>query len=297
MKRIALWVGLAVLAYPLFFAAGCEKQVKDVAKTSEVNVEVDVAAIKALNDEFVQLYNAEDFERLMSVFYAENPIQMTPDVPVRRGKEAILLAYQEGSKSNIEHVDSSVVEDVRISGKLAVAWGIDTGTTTPRSGGELAPYNLKWLVVFERQPDGAWKCIYEMRNDNPLAEQKSPSVEQDLMALEKGWNNALVKKDWAFLDKILADDWMATNQDGIFYSKAQYLAYLRSGGELTSSSAADDFMVRVYGDAAVVTFRFIDEAQSSGKDTGGQSRITDTWVKRVGHWQCVAEHKTRIATK
>ena len=138
------------------------------AKAPEANVEADVAAIKALNDELVKLYNAEDFDRLMSVFYAENPIQMSPNVPVRRGKEAILLAYQDDSRSNIEHIDSSVVEDVRISGKLAVAWGIDTGTTTPRKGGEPVPYNLKWLAVFEHQPDGAWKCLYEMWNDNPL---------------------------------------------------------------------------------------------------------------------------------
>jgi ketosteroid isomerase-like protein len=29
---------------------------------------------------------------------------------------------------------------------------------------------LKWLMVFERQSDGAWKCLYEMWNDNnPIA--------------------------------------------------------------------------------------------------------------------------------
>jgi len=155
----------------LCFAFGCQKQVKEAAKAPEANVEADVAALKALNDELVQLYNAEDFDRIMSVYYVENPIQMAPNVPVRRGKEAILLAYQEDSRLNIQHIDSSVIEDVRISGKLAVAWGMDTGTTTPRSGEEAVPYGLKWLNVFERQSDGTCKCLYEMWNDNsPLPE-------------------------------------------------------------------------------------------------------------------------------
>jgi ketosteroid isomerase-like protein len=95
---------------------------------------------------------------------------MNPNAPARRTKEAILLMYQEDYELNIEHVDTSVAEDVRVSGNTAVAWGMDTGTTTARSGGAPVPYSLKWLMVFERQSDGAWKCLYEMWNDNnPIA--------------------------------------------------------------------------------------------------------------------------------
>jgi ketosteroid isomerase-like protein len=168
MKKPILVVSLVLLLCLIF---ACQKQGKEVAKAPDANMEADVAALKALNDELVQLYNAEDFDRIMSVYYVENPIQMAPNVPVRRGKEAILLAYQEDSRLNIQHIGSSSIEDVRISGKLAVAWGMDTGTTTPRSGGDPVPYSLKWLNVFERQLDGTWRCLYEMWNDNnPLPE-------------------------------------------------------------------------------------------------------------------------------
>jgi len=168
MKRFFRVISLAFL---LCLAFACQKQGKEIAKDSETTVQADIAAIKVLLNEWVQLYNAEDLDRLMSVFYAENPILMTPNVPVRKGREAILLSYQEGSKLNIEHVDSSIAEDVRVSGNLAVAWGIDKGTTTPRSGSEPVEYSLKWLMVFERQSDGPWKCKYEMWNDNnPLPE-------------------------------------------------------------------------------------------------------------------------------
>ncbi len=173
MKNLVLLIPLVIL---LCFAFACQKQGNEAAQESEANVEADVAAIKGLLDEFVQLYNAEDFDRLLSVFYAENAILLPPNESIHKGKEAILLTYKKNRESNIEYVDSSIVEDVRVSGDLAVVQGIDTGTTTPRSGGEPVKYDLKWLVALERQSDGTWKCIYEIWNDNPLPEtpEKEP---------------------------------------------------------------------------------------------------------------------------
>ena len=166
-KRI--WLVLIVLL--LGIATSCQKQDRSAAGKATAGVEADVAAIKALIAEWVRLYNAEDFENMISVFYADEAVVMNPNAPARRTKEAILLMYQKDYESNIEHVDTSVAEDVRVSGNTAVAWGMDTGTTTPRSGGAPVPYSLKWLMVFERQSDGAWKCLYEMWNDNnPVAD-------------------------------------------------------------------------------------------------------------------------------
>jgi len=159
---------LIPLVFLLCFSFACQKQGKEAAKEPETNVEADVAAIKALLDEWVQLYNAGDFDRLVSVFYAENAILISPGMPLRKGKEAILLGYQKDNELNKEHVDSSSAEEVRVSGDLAVSWGIDTGTSSPRSGGKPVKYKVNWMMVFERQSDGAWKCLYEMWNENPF---------------------------------------------------------------------------------------------------------------------------------
>lgn len=161
-KRI--WLVLFVLL--LGIATSCQKQDGNAVGKAKAGVDADVAAIRALIAEWVRLYNAEDFQNVMSVFYAKNAIVMSPNAPARRTKEAILRMYQKDAELNIEHVDTSVAEDVRVSGNTAVAWGMDTGTTTPRSGGAPVPYSLKWLMVFERQSDGTWKCLYEMWNDN-----------------------------------------------------------------------------------------------------------------------------------
>jgi ketosteroid isomerase-like protein len=127
---------------------------------------------------------------------------------------------------------------------------------------------------------------------------KRGTVEQELRELEKDWGDALVKHDWAFLDQILADDYTWTGPDGKVWSKAQTLASLKSGEDVVSSSETDDLMVRVYGDAAVVTGRTTVKEQYKGKDISGQYRWTDMWVKDyAGRWRCVADHSSSIVAQ
>jgi ketosteroid isomerase-like protein len=127
---------------------------------------------------------------------------------------------------------------------------------------------------------------------------ETASVEQELITLEKRWNDSWVKRDPAFLDRILADDYIGTRSDGSVFSKAQEIADMTYSENVVAYIESDDFKVRVYGDAAVVAFRFTTKEQNKeGKDIGGQYRTTDTWVKRAGRWQCVASHGSEIAQK
>ena len=126
---------------------------------------------------------------------------------------------------------------------------------------------------------------------------KSGSVEQELIKLENGWADAQVqvKLDLAFLKRILADDYVQTNWDGTSFTKTQILASLKSKEDVITYSVGDDYKVRVYGDAAVVTGRWTGKETLNSKDTSGQYRWTDTWVKRAGRWQCVASHNSKIS--
>ena len=123
------------------------------------------------------------------------------------------------------------------------------------------------------------------------------SVEQELIKLEKDWAEAVVKRDLAFLDRILADDYAWTGPDGKVWSKAETLAGLKSGEDAVSSCVTDDFTVRVYGDTALVMGRSTFNETLQGKDISSQDRFTDTWVKRAGRWQCVAMHCSKIVQK
>jgi len=126
---------------------------------------------------------------------------------------------------------------------------------------------------------------------------KSGSVEQELMKLENEWNDAWVNRNIAFFDQILADDYIVTFSDGNVYTKAQEIANVKSGEDVATSVVGDDFKVRVYGDAAVVTYRMAVKGQYKGKDNSFLFRWTDTWIKKDGRWQVVAAHQSRIAQK
>jgi len=120
-------------------------------------------------------------------------------------------------------------------------------------------------------------------------------VEQQLKKLEIQWADADVKKDFAAIERILADDFTNSGFDGEFANKAQFIESVKSGEDVVSSYAYSDMKVRVYGDTAVVTY--VEKAKETfrGKDVSGTSRWTDTWVKRGDSWQCVASHGSKVA--
>ena len=126
----------------------------------------------------------------------------------------------------------------------------------------------------------------------------SASVQNELIKLENDWNNALVKRDMAALNRVMADDWTFIDpDDGTIMTKAQALASIKSGETVLTSAVGDQWNVRVYGDAAVVLDRWTTKGQYKGMDVSGQYRYTDTWVKKAGRWQCVATAGSKIRKK
>jgi ketosteroid isomerase-like protein len=126
---------------------------------------------------------------------------------------------------------------------------------------------------------------------------KGVSAEQELIKLEQEWTNADLKNDWATMDRILADDYVLTDRDGEVYTKNQCQAYYTSGEGKLLALTTDDMKVRVYGDAAVVTMRAMIKETYKGKEISNAVRITNTWIKKAGRWQCVATASSRIVGK
>jgi ketosteroid isomerase-like protein len=141
---------------------------------------------------------------------------------------------------------------------------------------------MPWLLFGQASP----------RPDTPL---KNASAEQKLIKLEDGWNDALVKSDAGFLDRLMTDDYMDTDPGGAVEDKAQSLAPLKSGDLKYTSAVNDQYKVHVYGNAAVINFCSTVKGKYQGRDIGGKYRVTDIWVKSAGHWQCAAAHLSKMA--
>jgi len=121
------------------------------------------------------------------------------------------------------------------------------------------------------------------------------TVEQQLTKLENDWANAEVKKDFPVFVRIMSDDFTNTDPEGNVSSKTQAIAAAKSGEDVITSLHLSDLKVRVYGDAAVVTYVADAKETFKGRNVGGRSQWTDTWIKRGDSWQCVASHGSKIS--
>ena len=97
--------------------------------------------------------------------------------------------------------------------------------------------------------------------------------EQAVRQLLNETSAALGRNDTAALDRIYADSYTLTNENGVLLTKAPRLAAIKSG-ELKFESVAFD-EVNVYGNTAVATYRVTSKAQFKGQEAGGQFRSTD----------------------
>src|ERR1700730_3815818 len=111
-------------------------------------------------------------------------------------------------------------------------------------------------------------------------------ISQTLMKLENDWAKMALTGDAASLEKLLAPDYVYTNQDGQMASRAEMVSGLQSGTTKYDTFTVGDMKVHVYGDAAVVTGNGHLKGTENGKPVDEQIRFTDTWVKRDGRWVC-----------
>jgi len=264
------------------------------ACAQKVNDPADVQAIKTFVDDYVKAVNAADAGAIAAMM-TDKSVFADPNVPVAVGKEAI-RSLNQGYFDQLKAEQTAPVEDVRVVGDLAVARGTFTWKAMPKAQG-LAAINDRgsWIAVYARQNDGSWKQDWVVGNsDQPVpGSTASGEDEQALLQLERDWAEALVKKDTAALDKMLADEFQASI-GGWVGNKKQILSVLKSNSSKTDSAVNSDMKAIVLGDRAIVNGLSTEKSTMAGKDTSGQYRWTDVFVKRDGRWQCVTGYSTKV---
>ena len=137
-------------------------------------------------------------------------------------------------------------------------------------------------------------CLTALPSARFAADGNNEKAEAEIIKLEKQWDAAFVAVDVPVLEATLADDYISTDDTGETHTKKSTIEDLKSKTDLISASSATEIKVTVYGNAAVATGRWTSKETYKGKDVSGAFRFTDTWVKRNGRWQCVADHFSRI---
>ncbi len=114
--------------------------------------------------------------------------------------------------------------------------------------------------------------------------------EGQILALENAWNQAELQHDPAALQLILSDDFVITEPDGTLQTKQQHFDFVRDKTYHYDLLVSEDFRIKVYGDAGVVTGTYHEKGKYKGKQFDRRGRFTDTWIKLSGSWRCVASH-------
>lgn len=115
-----------------------------------------------------------------------------------------------------------------------------------------------------------------------------------LTKLNLEWMSAYTRRDTAFLERYMSDDYVGTFPDGTVHDKESEIEAVMSGAVAITEMTPSEMNVRVYRDAAVMTGQSTIKARVNDQDVSDQFRFTDVWIKFGEHWQAVASQVTRV---
>jgi ketosteroid isomerase-like protein len=115
-----------------------------------------------------------------------------------------------------------------------------------------------------------------------------------LIQLEHDWDAAFHRHDTAFIDHILADEFIVTYDNGVRADRTLELELAKSLDEKIESSMLDEFIVKEFGNTAVVWFTLHLVGPINGQRVQNDYRFTDVFVLRDGRWQCVSSQSTHV---
>jgi ketosteroid isomerase-like protein len=124
--------------------------------------------------------------------------------------------------------------------------------------------------------------------------QRVKSDQDTLMQLERDWDAAFHRNDAKFIASILADDFIATYDNGVRADKTKELELAANFNQQIDASSIDEFTIHIYGDVAVVWFTLRLIGPMQGKPVQMTYRYMDVWTYRDGKWLCVASQSTRV---
>jgi hypothetical protein len=117
--------------------------------------------------------------------------------------------------------------------------------------------------------------------------------ENTVLRIEHEWLRALVERDRAMLDRILADDFVDSDWKGKLHAKRQVLEGL--GTPRPYSQHLRDIRIQLYGSMAIA--RGLNEISNKDRRIRMRIRFTDVLLYRHGNWQAVAAQETPVSSR
>jgi len=212
-------------------------------------------------------------------------------LPAMLGKKPTIdniLRRAERNKAN-----PSLADDV-ISDNYVISCTPNTATITHRllvtakfPGGREETYYNRSVHVLEKR-GGRWQAV-----TNANHEMSDYAIIDHIV---RDWNDALIKKDFAWFEKnYSADASEIDGKTGAIRGKAEAISAMKADKNVIESAELSEMDIRIEGGTAVVT----GVNRVKGRDEKNQlfetrARFTDTFVKRNGRWQIWATQVSLI---
>lgn len=155
----------AILLFVALTLSACQPTVEQT--------EADVAAIQGLLQAWGASVEAGDVAGLVAL-YTDDIVQMPPDKPANRGRQAIEEYYRGGFELFSVEATWPVegTEEIIVAGGWAFHLSEYILRFIPKAGGETIEERGKIIEICRQQPDGSWKFAREIWNRN-----SPPSIE------------------------------------------------------------------------------------------------------------------------
>jgi len=108
-----------------------------------------------------------------------------------------------------------------------------------------------------------------------------------LLQLEDAWAAAVVRRDSATFERLLADGFVYTENDRL-ETRAEVLHDVVAGSDTVTAAHNEDMQVHCFGTTAVVTGWLVLEGHGGGAPFLRRYRFTDTWMRQGRRWRIVA---------
>jgi ketosteroid isomerase-like protein len=124
------------------------------------------------------------------------------------------------------------------------------------------------------------------------AQDPDAAARDQVLALEKAWNQAYKAGDTKALASILDNSLVLVEDDGSLKTKFEFLASIKSSTANQEQVAPESLSVRVFGNTAIAIGVIAVKETKGGKAVTHKERFIDTWINKDGKWVCIATNAT-----
>ena len=247
MKKL---IAIALLTIVSTFTAFAQTS-KDEQEVLKFNTEYEQAQINR---------DVTFFERSL----ADNYTFSGPDGGTENKTQALEWLRKEKEKPTNKLI-SLKSEDVKakVTGNTAIVTGTWVSTTSPAGDDKAEPHMDKgrYTSVLEKR-NGKWVVVAEHVSE---AQHDRKLMEQQVLKMGKEYGEMIRRGDAAAIERVLADDYLYTDEKGKVKNKAEDLATYKNREYKIESVENSDQKVRVIGNnAAIETANF--RVKGTGKD-------------------------------